>query len=241
MPGVRKTKKRNLKSRKFKSRSKLNDGGFRNNPSMGPVSRDAFPLHNTRKMTYGQVNTLTAPATTGALGAVQSFSLSNLFDPDITGAGHQPYGRDQMASIYHRYKVDSVHISLVCTIPSRDGMFVALKIMSPNDTDTITGETYAVCAEDPKIRTKQINAPNTLATRWDFNVNHRNFMGLSKSQLDANIEAYSALYITTTGPARRLNLDIALADPSGVGGTILCFTVITYNVRSWERTDFGQS
>ncbi len=240
-------KKNGGKTRKFKRRaprraqSQRFTGGYENNVSMGMVSRDAFPSSRMVQMSYGTVATLTAPATTGALGDVQAFSLGNLFDPDITNVGHQPYGRDQIASIYHRYAVISAHISCIVSIPSRDGMFVGMKVLSPNDTDTLTGETYAVCAEDPKVRTKQINAPNTLRTRWNFNVDVAKFMGLTAAQLRSNINVYSSLFVTATGPARKLDIEFALADPAGVGGTCLISTVITYKVRVWERTDFGQS
>lgn len=37
----------------------------------------------------------------------QIMNLNSLFDPDRTGIGHQPYGFDQLANIYQRYRVIS--------------------------------------------------------------------------------------------------------------------------------------
>ncbi len=33
------------------------------------------------------------------------FNLNSLYDPDRTGAGHQPHGFDQLAGLYNRYRV----------------------------------------------------------------------------------------------------------------------------------------
>jgi len=39
------------------------------------------------------------------VGTQQLFNMNSVFDPDRTGTGHQPYGYDQMASLYNRYRV----------------------------------------------------------------------------------------------------------------------------------------
>lgn len=46
----------------------------------------------------------------GALGAaaVQTYRLSSIFDPDLTGVGHQPLGRDELAGLFERYQVFKV-------------------------------------------------------------------------------------------------------------------------------------
>lgn len=36
------------------------------------------------------------------------FNLNSLYDPDATGTGHQPYGFDQLATMYGRYRVYAV-------------------------------------------------------------------------------------------------------------------------------------
>jgi hypothetical protein len=39
------------------------------------------------------------------VGSNQIYNLNSLYDPDRTGSGHQPYGFDQIASMYNRYRV----------------------------------------------------------------------------------------------------------------------------------------
>lgn len=43
--------------------------------------------------------------TIGSLNPIYRFRLNSLYDPDLTGTGHQPYGFDQMAALFNRYRV----------------------------------------------------------------------------------------------------------------------------------------
>lgn len=55
---------------------------------------------------YTQVTTFTNLTT---VGSAQIFNLNSVFDPDRTGGGHQPYGFDQIAVLYNRYRVLKTH------------------------------------------------------------------------------------------------------------------------------------
>lgn len=46
-------------------------------------------------------------AITGTLGALGTyvFSANSIYDPDVTGIGHQPMGHDTMATLYNHYVV----------------------------------------------------------------------------------------------------------------------------------------
>lgn len=47
-------------------------------------------------------------STTVTLSTLQNYyrmNLNSLYDPDLTGTGHQPYGFDQMAALFNRYRV----------------------------------------------------------------------------------------------------------------------------------------
>jgi len=43
------------------------------------------------------------------------FRANSIFDPDHSGVGHQPYGHDNLQSIYKQYVVDKAVITLVPT------------------------------------------------------------------------------------------------------------------------------
>lgn len=48
--------------------------------------------------------------TSGTIGALQQFKINSIYDPDLTGAGSQPLGRDTWAGIYNYYKVLETHV-----------------------------------------------------------------------------------------------------------------------------------
>ena len=52
------------------------------------------------------------------------FNLNSIFDPNRTGVGHQPYGRDQYATIYNRYRVIKCHWAVTISGTSASAIMV---------------------------------------------------------------------------------------------------------------------
>ncbi len=61
-----------------------------------------FPLGRTGKLRY--VENLSLTSTVGVLHG-HVFRANSIFDPDLTGVGHQPFMHDQMAVFYEHYTV----------------------------------------------------------------------------------------------------------------------------------------
>lgn len=72
------------------------------------ASRGPVPTVYRCNMRYVQVVQLNA---TDSAAAISVFRCNSIFDPDFTGAGHQPYGRDQLAALYQRYLVTGSKIT----------------------------------------------------------------------------------------------------------------------------------
>lgn len=70
-----------------------------------------FPARTTRRLRY---STNFAIACVSGAVATQVFSANGLYDPDITGTGHQPMGFDQMMLSYNHYTVTNAAIT--CTM-----------------------------------------------------------------------------------------------------------------------------
>jgi len=89
-----------------------------------------IPLFNQfqlqKGMLYYDANlAMSAPGTGAATGYV--FSANGMFDPDITGTGHQPMGFDTMMSFYDQYTVVKAAITVtpVPMKPMRFGVYIA--------------------------------------------------------------------------------------------------------------------
>jgi len=119
-----------------------------------------FASRYITKMKYSETFTLTA------VQPNQVMNLNSVFDPNRTGTGHQPYGFDQLAAIYNRYRVIATSYVINCysgTSPIRFGCLPCndnppnfsnmselaenprsrFRIQLPNgSTQTITGKTY---------------------------------------------------------------------------------------------------
>lgn len=50
----------------------------------------------------------------GFMGAFQQYKINSVYDPDLSGAGSQPLGRDTWSGIYNYYKVLETHVKVYC-------------------------------------------------------------------------------------------------------------------------------
>lgn len=77
-------------------------------PRVLTFSNNIVPKTNKIKLYYH--GTFDLSIITGIMHK-HSFQVNSLFDPDVTGGGHQPYGRDQWAVLYSRYLVNSCKVT----------------------------------------------------------------------------------------------------------------------------------
>ena len=80
---------------------------------------DPFPAKATAIMRYNTTITLTSDV--ASIPGFHLFRCNSIFDPDYSGTGHQPYGRDIYASIYQHYKVNSATI-VVTPVDAKTGI-----------------------------------------------------------------------------------------------------------------------
>lgn len=170
----------------------------------------------------------------GIFGTEEVFRLGSLFDPDFTIVGHQPYGRDTMATIYNRYEVYAVKIDLTWTDPSADALAVGMLLEAPSDGTTVSGMTIQQLGEKQGSMVKFVNNTGNQITRMNAYTHLSKLCGLSRLQWKADFSNFSAASGTnpTVGPFLR----IAAADASGTGGlTIKCLVRIRFYTRWYDR------
>jgi len=57
---------------------------------------------------------------TSGVFTVNEFRMNSTFDPDLSGTGHQPYGRDKLVAVYGKYRVTHfrAEATVACTTAS---------------------------------------------------------------------------------------------------------------------------
>jgi len=81
-------------------------------PSLGSNLPYGFPPSYDCKLKY--VETFQFSSLLGVISN-QVYSLNSLYDPNVTGVGHQPLFYDQITAVYGRYKVYDVDVRITAT------------------------------------------------------------------------------------------------------------------------------
>lgn len=155
-----------------KGKGQIRKRGYKTNVLVGK-SLNPIPQRTIVKMKY-------AETVATDINGFYNFNLNSIFDPNRTGGGHQPYGRDIYATLYNRYRVISCRYVVQC----------------PNGVNNIqwgcvpTNDIYAFASLDEmkehpraKFRSQSINAPVQTITG---NVYLPSLMGRTKAQYMAD-------------------------------------------------------
>lgn len=163
------------------------------------------------KMKYCEVRQTTGPI---GGGLVQyNFNLNSIYDPNLTGVGHQPYGYDQLADLYNRYRVyrvdyaisaynsdGSVNYSVIAALPANEAISGALGV--------------AEIMENPRAR-YITQAPNAALKTLKGTVHLPSLVGRSKSQYMSD-DRYQAQW--GASPAEQAVLNIMAGTMTGSTG-----------------------
>lgn len=137
------------------------------------IARSLFPKTHTAVMRYSGVLGLD-PAAGSAI--THAYSANGLYDPDLTAAGHQPYGYDQITTHYANYRVlwSKITVSAPAIVTDYD-----CGITVQTDSSTITDLT--LIKEQPTTRWVMVGdtAKHVSCSMYPYK-----FLGLSKKSAD---------------------------------------------------------
>lgn len=74
------------------------------NSKYGPPSTLSMARPENKRVTMRYIDYINLNAS-DTTGAIQVYRANSIFDPDSTGTGHQPYGRDTWATMFNHYTV----------------------------------------------------------------------------------------------------------------------------------------
>lgn len=116
--------KKKTQTRSGPRKSKFQGGTTTVNPMKGP-----WPTRTITHCTYADQFDITLVAD---VLNTYTFNANGLFDPDQTGAGHQPLGFDQLAAQYAKYRVLSVAYHVTFGYTTANGTTVLCNVAMVN-------------------------------------------------------------------------------------------------------------
>ncbi len=218
-------KRRNKRRRRRRGKRRLNIRGFGSKSLLG----NKLPL----KFKYQTSGTLN-PGVAG-ISAVQIMSANGLWDPDITGVGHQPRGFDQIMLLYNHYTVVSSKIKINFAFgssTSHSPLVVGCALWDNTTTSSDINEYME--SRNVSYKTASPGAPSTTIVKT---FSARKFLGrphpLSEDDLRGNI---------TGNPSEQGYYHVFVAPTNAVDANEISYNlVIEYNAVMTEPNNPSQS
>lgn len=197
------------------------------------VKMQAVPAKIMTKMHYCEKLTLASPIGSYSIYRYQS----SIFDPNLTGVGHQPYYHDQWALLYGKYRVYGFKYRVQMTNMGNNPVWVSIQ-QAPNDS--VTGSSIEYEWEKPANRGRFLLGPhNSTSARRTVKgfVNVRKLEGLSKGEFGGH-EVYEANF--GSSPSRVAKLQIEYEGDS-VTSNVFCVVDLLYYTELFNRIEVGGS
>jgi len=163
------------------------------------------------------------------VGTQQTMNLNSLFDPNRTGTGHQPYGYDQLAALYNRYRV--LKCGWKVTFGTLAGTINVLVVPVNGLINTAIADaaTYQTAAELPfcVVKTQGGGGGPTIVISGNMSLNKLNGVTITEYLADDRFEAAIG-----ASPTELMTLVVGTFNPGGSTQA----PIIT--VEMWFSVDF---
>lgn len=174
-----------------------------------------FPLQYNVKLTYGVNVSIGTPGSLPTASAYR-FRLNSLYDPDVTGTGHQPYQYDQLTAMYKNYIVKACYVDITFQNPSVAGLWVGWSFHGDASlNDDPTGKQLEDMMERPTFTCVPISDFGTQSINLRMEVPIHTVLGLTRSQYMSVTDQYGAAY--NASPLSNAYLDLFIVDPNSLG------------------------
>lgn len=209
-----------------KAKSLVNYG----NKSLYYSSRNT-PLKTSQKAVFRYSEFISMNPGASGIAASNIFSANGLFDPNITGVGHQPRGFDQLMSLYDHYVVTNCKVELFVTQNSSNQTSNVFCVFT--DTATSVFSNYNELFEYPTSKVLQLGqttggeCPGYLT----MNIEPPKFLGRKSPMSDPELKGNAS-----SNPAEGAFIQIFAGpgDESSDTGNVYVRVLITYEAQLIE-------
>lgn len=165
-----------------------------------------------------------------------TFAGNSLFDPNVTGTGHQPMYFDQYAALYARYRV--VASSFKIDVINVSGVSAMYYVVEPNTIQSTTTDLSTLYEQSRSGAPRIVPVASRIASRMKRYVSTRKVCGLTKTQMYD--DTFSAL--VTANPGNLWYWNLLFGSLDGTAEIDGYFVVkITYYCQFFDRVLATQS
>lgn len=222
---------------KSKSRRRWKPRRKRRSPStVVSLSRSPFPASIVTKMRYNETILLNPGISTPA---VHYFSANGLYDPNITGSGHQPLGFDQYTPIYDHYTVLGSRITIRAVANDSSTPLGANMVGVYTNDDTTAVTSYDTVIEQGKGNVKILSgASATGQCTVAHNFSTKKFFGVTDVKDNDQLKGSSS---TNPGDGAFFVVFAQGLDAATNQGALFANVTIDYIVQWSEQRSLAQS
>lgn len=184
---------------------------------------------------------------TGASASIQyfRFSANGMFDPNVSGVGHQPYGFDQFSTVYGKYRVLSSvmkvwHVNNTATTPDRVPCYVAIAL--DQDVALTFSNVTHMLESDIIGNVRQIGAYHAVAGTSMSLKEHARKKYSAKGYFGKGFDDNDLEGSVTSNPTTQCYYHLMCAPQAGATSQQMYFRVqIEYSVEFTDLQDLSQS
>ena len=141
-----------MPKRKFTSKKRKVTKYQKKMPRYRNLPLGGIPDRKTARLKYVELISMDASALASAVPLLYHFRANSLFDPNLTGVGHQPRGFDELAAIYDHYCVigSKIKVTFESDVDhiQTAGQYVFLMLQ---DTNTTPGNLIDIMEGDRNV------------------------------------------------------------------------------------------
>jgi len=178
----------------------------------------------------------------GIVGSIQEYALNDLYDPDITGAGHQPYGFDQVTPFFNLYTVLRVKVAITVSGVDDASTFLAWMVKPALSSSSLVSNSLEAVSEQEHKHWQILSPASSAVTSQQIvlpTIDLAKEEGLSRQAYLGN-NNYRAL--VTGSPGYKPTLTIGVGNAAGLSSKTAVLTVeLIYEAYFESRNDLPQS
>lgn len=217
-------------------RAKRREGAKRKKKNISTVGKYLGPLLPKVKSNLMYATTLDLNPAAGGLAAVHVFSANGLYDPDVSGTGHQPRGFDQLIALYDHYVVIAAKITWKFGTTNAS-VYDQVACISVRDDTTTSSNMIDNTERAVSIFEIMPAGPSADTKSLSLGVNPNAFLGRSSPLADSQLKGSAS-----SNPTEGCFFHCAVAPLQAVdAATVNSYVVIEYTAMFIEPRAVGAS